>query len=157
MDLDRLYAILDDATVQLRKGEIVTIKAATEERPLNEITIDAMPHVEAGKGLEIIDLELLSVGVNKAKAEQHQAELLDILSDYPEPERLAGGPSYIEVGAELGDQGKAFQLFALGKVLGLWNVITPAGMGFSGDMARTAAGQGFVMITGWRPGQEAAA
>ena len=124
-----------------------------EDKPgVRVTTIDMMPHQsKAAPGLEKVDMEFLVIGVDKAKAEGHKAELIEILNTYPNPERLAGGPSYIEVGAEIGDQGAAFQLFALGKVLKLWNVITPALMGVTGDKAREMAGSGFVMISGYRP------
>lgn len=54
------------------------------------------------------------------------------------------------VGAALGSQDLAFQLFAYGKVMEMWDVITPTKMGFTGAEAREMAGRGFVMITGWR-------
>jgi hypothetical protein len=149
MNLQRLYEILGETTVQLRKGEVVERSKAG---PVDVVTINAMPHEsEAASETEVVDLTLLSVGVDCAKAHSHKAELIDILKKYSAPERLAGGPSYIEVGAEIGDQGAAFQLFALGKVLGLWSVITPATMGFAGKEATDMAGQGFVMISGFRP------
>lgn len=149
MNLNRLYEILSDTTAQLRKGEVVT---TDRSGPVEVTTIDAMPHEsEAPTTIEKVDMEFLVIGVDKAKAEQHRAELVEILKTYPQPDRLAAGPSYIEVGAEVGDQGAAFQLFALGKVLGLWGVITPASMGFTGAEARRMAGSGFVMITGFNP------
>lgn len=148
MNIDRLYDILRETTVQLRKGPGVE-----KERVGNvDVThVYAMPHVsEAKPGLETVDCEFLAIGVDRDRAEQHRAELLTILRAYPEPDRLRGGPSYIEVGAVIGDQGAAFQLFALGEVLGLWMVITPAVMGFSGPEARDLAGRGFVMISGFK-------
>ena len=75
---------------------------------------------------------------------------MEILRGYPEPERLAGGPSYIEIGGVLGDQQEAFLLFALGKVLGLWSVITPATLGFEGPEADQLAGAGMVNMSGFK-------
>lgn len=161
MDLDRLYKILNETTVQLRKGEVIhgskplvdAIKAGAEsdKLPGGVVTFDMMPSVpEAADGLEMVDLEFLVIGVDKAKAEQHRAELVGLLNTYPYPESLAGGPSYITVGAEIGDQGAAFQLFALGKVLGLWGVITPATFGMTGEEAKRAAGSGYIMMTGYK-------
>jgi hypothetical protein len=149
MNLNRLYEILGATTIQFRKGEV--IEKHTVGDAVDVVEINMMPHSdEAHPDLEKVDLEFLVIGVDKAKAEQHRAELVSILSDYPQPDRLAGGPSYIEVGAEIGDQGAAFQLFALGKVLGLWDVITPKAMGFEGPEAREMAGRGFVMMTGFK-------
>lgn len=162
MDLKRLYEILSETTMQLRKGAVVhgskhLVDAINEGRELDKepggvVTIDAMPHVsEVVPDTETIDMEFLVIGVDRAAAEKHKAELISILDTYPQPDRLAAGPSYIEVGAAIGDQGAAFQLFALGKVLGLWDVITPGAMGVTGDAARQLAGSGYIMITGYHP------
>ena len=161
MNLNRLYEILNETTIQLRKGEVIhgdkplvdAIKAGVEsdKLPGGVVTFDMMPTVaEAADGLEKVDLEFLVIGVHKAKAEQHRAELIGLLNSYPNPDSLASGPSYIAVGAEIGDQGAAFQLFALGKVLGLWDVITPGSFGMTGAEAQQAAGSGFIMMTGYR-------
>ncbi len=98
---------------------------------------------------EMVDLVLLKVGVRAEIAEKHKASLIEFLRTYPQPERLAQGPSYIEVGAEIGDQGMALALFAVGHVLGLWKIITPMTMGVMGEDARQMAGAGFVMISGF--------
>lgn len=148
MNLDRLYHILHDTTVQLRKG------AEVEERRVGNVQVTevyAMPHeAQAENSIEKVDCHFIVVGVDKAKAKQYKNELIAILKTYPQPGRLAGGPSYIEVGAEIGDQGAAFQLFALGQVLGLWKVITPEKLNFTGPEAHQMAGLGFVMISGFK-------
>jgi hypothetical protein len=150
MNLERLYKILEYTTVQLRKGEPVT---HTVVGPLAVTTIDNMPHEsEAMPSLELVDMEMLTIGVDKDEAAKLKPELITILDTYPKPERLAAGPSYIEVGAEIGDQGAAFQLFALGQVLGLWKVITPKVLGFEGAEAREFAGRGLIMISGYKGG-----
>ena len=147
MDLDRLYKILNETTIQLRKGPDV------EERVSDLVRVTevfAMPHESLGRpDLERVDMELLTIGVDKARAEAIKPDLIAILRDYPRPGDLAGGPSYITVGAEIGDQGAAFQLFALGKVLGLWDVVTPGQLGMTGEAAKEMAGRGFVMMTGY--------
>ena len=129
MNTTRLHAILRDCTMQLRKGDVVhgdkplvdAINAGqTENLPGGVVTIDAMPHTDEVSGIEKVDCHFLVIGVDKAKAETHRLELISILNNYPKPARLAGGPSYIEIGAEIGDQGAAFQLFALGQVLGYY-------------------------------------
>ncbi len=149
MNLERLYAILADTTVQLRTGPEVT----REQVGILDIThVYAMPHVDqAPPDLERVDVVFMVIGVHKARAEAHRAELLQILATYPEPERLAGGPSYIELGAVIGDQGAALQLFALGAVLGLWTVITPRTLGFDDEASiREMAGSGLVMMSGFK-------
>ena len=147
MDTKRLYDLLNQCTVLLRKGEVVR-----EETRLGvHVTIiQDMPHVdEVSANFEKVDMELLAIGVNKVKAEEHRNEFISLMDTYPEPQRLAGGPSYIEVGSVIGSQGVAFQMFAMGKVLGLWDVITPSSLGLTGEEARNIAGQGFIMITGY--------
>ena len=164
MNLDRLYQILRETTAQLRKGEeiegdpqlvdaVKNFKKGdnVNKLPGGSVHIYAMPHESQAKdGIEKVDLHFIVVGVDRAKAEQYKDELVAILKTYPQPERLAGGPSYIEVGGEIGDQGAAFQLFALGKVLGLWDVITPEKLGITGPEANQMAGMGFVMMSGFK-------
>jgi hypothetical protein len=148
MNIDLLHEILNDTTIQLRKG------AEIEQRmsgPLQVTEVFAMPHEsEARPELERVDMEFLIIGVDKARAEARKDDLIAVLRDYPKPSRLADGPSYIEVAPEIGGQGAAFQLFALGKVLGLWDVITPTRLGATGEQARQMAGNGFIMMTGYR-------
>lgn len=61
--------------------------------------------------------------------------------------RLAQGPSYIELGGWIGDQGLALSLMGLGERLGLWNVVTPRVLGITDqEKAANLMGMGFVMI-----------
>lgn len=161
MDLKKLYEILNETTIQIRKGDAIhgdkalveAIKAGVEsdKLPGGVVTFDMMPaDAEVQPDLERVDCYFLTIGVDRAKAEARKADLIDLLNDYPDPESLAGGPSYIMVGAEIGDQGAAFQLFALGKVLGIWDVITPTMFGATGAQADQMAGSGFIMSTGYR-------
>jgi hypothetical protein len=144
MNLEKLYEILRETTGQLRKGEVVEQKGIATH-------IYAMPHEsEAKPEIEKVDCCFLVIGVDKQKAEQHREELIEILNTYPDLNRLSQGPSYIEVGGVIGDQGAAFQLFALGKVLGLWQLITPELFGFTGEKALQMAGSGMVMISGYK-------
>jgi hypothetical protein len=100
--------------------------------------------------IEKRDVHFFVVAVDKAKAEQYRPSLIEWLTNYPEPERLAGGPSYIEIGARVGSQEAALRLFALGDVLGLWKLITPERLGITGPEADALAGNGLVMISGWK-------
>ena len=74
-----------------------------------------------------------------------------LLAQYPNPDRLKDGPSYIEIGGVLGDQGLALLLIGLGQLVGLWKAITPEVLGMSGPMAQQMAGSGFVMMSGVQP------
>ena len=65
------------------------------------------------------------------------------------PHRLAGEEhSYIEMGANIGDQGIALTAMALGHLLGIWQLLTPTSlMSFlPDDLQMQMAGQGMVTI-----------
>lgn len=163
MDLNALHNILRNTCQQLRKGEVfegdkgmvewAKRADADEAAPGGVLEVYAMPHAAdpAFTGYEQVDLHFVRVAVDRKAAEAERENLITLLRQWPEPERLAGGPSYIEVGATIGDQGSAFELFALGKVLGIWDVITPELLGATGEDARQMAGSGFIMCTGFRP------
>ena len=162
MNTQKLLAILADCVGQFRKGPVFQgspnlveqMEAGLGEEGLKGggvLEIYNMPaEREIPDECERVDMHFVTVAVNKAKAEKHRAELISLLNDYPNPEELAGGPSYIAVGGALGDQGLAFELFALGKVLGIWDVITPERMGVTGAEADQMAGMGYIMCTGYR-------
>jgi hypothetical protein len=56
--------------------------------------------------------------------------------------------SYLETGADMGDQGIALMTMGLGSLLGTWNLLTPAILGFSSDdpLAKQMAGMGMITI-----------
>ncbi len=54
--------------------------------------------------------------------------------------------NYMKVGAEMGDQGLALMTMGMGKLLGAWELITPAMLGVDGGLAKMMAAQGFVSI-----------
>ena len=106
-----------------------------------------MPHEsEAQEDLEKVDCHFVIIGVDKDLAKQCKEKLVSILEDYPNPEHLQGEASYIDVGAVLGSQDAALRLFALGKVLGLWELVIPSVIGIEGDLAEEMARRGFVSI-----------
>jgi hypothetical protein len=65
--------------------------------------------------------------------------------------RLAEGPSYLELGAWLGDQKIALTVMALGVHHKAWQVITPTSLGFTGKEATEMAGLGLLLIDGLSP------
>ncbi len=79
--------------------------------------------------------------------------LLEVLKEYPDQKRLAGGPSYLELGGVLGDQGLALMLIGLGEVLGVWKVVTPKTFGMTGEQANAMAGNGMIMAGGFKGGE----
>jgi hypothetical protein len=145
MNLELLHTILNETTVQLRKGDAIV------DNGNGSTSIFMMPNeAEAPETMKKVDCFFITVGVDMEKAEARRAEFVQILSQYPEPERLADGQTYIEVGAALGDQGAAFMMFALGEALGLWRVITPTTVHITGEQAVELAGRGFIVISGYK-------
>lgn len=169
MDVSKIYDILRETCGQFRKGPVYQgsphlVEQMKHGLPEGEMLkgggvleiYDMPPESAIPDECEHVDLHFVTVAVNKAKAEEHRAELIALLNDYPNPAELAGGPSYIAVGGVIGDQGAAFELFALGKVLGIWDIITPGKLGATGEQARQMAGMGYIMCTGYRPEAQAA-
>lgn len=147
MDIAKLYEILAETTVQLRKGPEIEHKTVGN---LSVTDVYMMPSVDQAKpDLVSVDMHFLVIGVDNAKAEARRDDFVEILNEWPNDE-LDGGPSYMTVGGTIGDQGAAFQMFALGQVLGLWQVITPETVGMTGEKADQLAGSGFIMMSGYR-------
>ena len=166
--MNKIYEIIRDTCQEYRNGADVIINgepATQEQKELlwnnpNEFgnvtggvveIFDMLSTEVAPKNLVLVDLVFISVGVNKEKAEAKKNDLIEWLKNYPEPERLAEGPSYIELGATIGDQQTALCLIALGDVLGLWKAITPMTLGIVGDQAKELAGKGLIMLSGFSP------
>jgi hypothetical protein len=146
MDLDRLYKILTETTISLRKGEPVTTEDSNGIRVTH---IYFMPHTDeiAGDDIAKIDMHFIVIGIRKTEAEKNKEALLEVMKGYPDLERFREGLSYIEVGGIIGSQEAAFQLFALGAYLDLWKLITPQTIGIVGKAAVGLAGMGFIMIS----------
>ena len=110
---------------------------------------------DSKSGIEI-DIHA-KVFIDAEGAESVQDDIVALLERWPaeawgHPTKpLCNGLSYIDIGAVLGDQRIAFVLLAAGKFLGLWDVITPASFGVSGEQAAEMVGQGFVMMTPYEP------
>lgn len=160
-DTNELYRILKRCCGQLRKGEVLQGDAAMvdwasngdadKSAPGGVLEVFMMPKNDdpAFAELEKVDVHFVTVAVDKGAAEIEKENFISVLNAYPYPDRLAAGPSYIEVGGVIGDQGAAFEMFALGKVLGLWSIITPETMGLYGEAANQLAGSGFIMMSGY--------
>lgn len=148
----KLYDIVQDSTRVFRKG------AEVERRQIGEIDVvemfgyDHTSKAPSGDNFDKVDMIFVDVVVDKSRAEQYRTDLIKILRDYPEPERLADDPSYIELAPNLEmEQEGTLRLMALGKTLGIWNVISAKRLGMDDATARQMAGQGFLMISGYKP------
>lgn len=145
-DINEWFRALTTCSLLLRKGQITT---TTREGVLEVTTFDVMPHKDQlphDPDREIIDMVLCDVAVLKSRAEAARPEIIRLL-ETQDPALWEGGPSYITIGAALGDQGLAFKLMAVLKVLGMAEVITPMTFGVKGELATQVAGQGYVMLT----------
>lgn len=151
MNSQKLYEILEESTKVYRKG------AEIQERNVGNLhVVEIFGYEHTSKApedarYEKVDMVFVDVVVDKEKATKRQEELEDILFDYPQPERLAAGPSYIELSPNCGlEQDGGLRLMALGKSLNLWEVISGKTFGFDEATTRSMAGVGLLMISGYR-------
>lgn len=145
-DLKALIDLILETTTVYRKGAAVTRENAGGVDVISIYGYDPVP--DDGRHF-LVDVHFVMVGVHGVEGETTE-RLKDALKAYPEQERLAGGPSYIELGGELGDQELALRLLALGEACGLWEVVTPEKLHITGPQAGILAGNGFVMCSGYR-------
>ncbi len=96
-----------------------------------------------------VDLVFFWVSTRNEPTAERLRWLLE--SQYPDVPRLSEGPSYLELGAELGDQGIAICLIGLGHLLKLWQAVTPLALGIKGEQAQQMARNGLLMCTGLQP------
>ena len=150
--ISQLYKILTECCTSFRFGE--RVEKRVEGRLIQVIDIYDMDHVsEAPPELVQVDMIFLSVGVDKAKAEQHRAEFTHMCNALPY-EIMKDGPSYISLGGILGSQDMAIQLMAMGYVLDMWKIVTPKSLGVEGDQVKTLAGSGLLLITPYHGGKD---
>lgn len=106
-------------------------------------------------GIKVVDVHFMKVGIDVDRANKNRGKLIELLAAYPTTayghpiHKLSESPSYTEVGAVVDDQKRALILFALGEVLGFWQVKTPASLGIYGENADKLAGMGLVVISGY--------
>ena len=120
---------IDANTVKEGKSAVVyTLDSVTTEKITNK---------------PVSDVHFFKVATINSPSKNEFTDL--IIKHYPNLKRLESGPSYIEIGAELGSQEIALLFLALGELLGIWSVIIPAKLGLPPEMA----GQGFIMCSGY--------
>jgi len=151
MNVERLYQILKDSTKVYRKGEEVEVRKVGNLEVTELFGYGHTSEAPTKDNFDKVDMIFVDVVVDKTKANKYKAEFERILKEYPQPERLAGGPSYIELSPNLElSQEYGLRLMALGKVLGLWDVVSAKTLGLDDATARQMAGRGFLMITGYK-------
>lgn len=154
MDLLALYGILADTTELFRHDSVVEGAAGAQtfvRASTGDVEPTSLRHISLADGrLEMVPLCFVTAGVWREEALKHEKAVLELLDRYPDPLRMAEGPSYIEVGSVLDSRDAALRLFALGRVLGFWSIFTPSAFGMTGKEAERAARDGFVTISGWQ-------
>ncbi|MDP3027818.1 MAG: hypothetical protein Q8N63_09015 [Nanoarchaeota archaeon] len=153
MNPQKIYDLLKETTQVYRKGEIIEEKDIGN---LHVVEVFGFPHTSTSPNnnkYEKIDMIFVDVLVDKEKAEARKGELESILAEYPEQERLAGGPSYIELAPNLGiEQEEALRIMALGKSLGFWEIASGKTLGLDENQTRELAGNGLLMISSYKSG-----
>jgi len=153
MNILRLKEILDETTIEVRKGNTIQLVEQHNEGKLKIHRVYGGLPSEGDVDLRNIDMDrvdcfYIDVLVDTELAKEHKTELIQLLKDYPQPDRLKIGLSYQEMSNHLNDFRLAFPLFALGKTLKLWDVLLPTA---TEDKLRQAqAVTGAIRTTGWQ-------
>ncbi|HLC78120.1 MAG TPA: hypothetical protein VJH92_03275 [Candidatus Nanoarchaeia archaeon] len=151
MKTERLYEMLKESTKVYWKGESVERRNAGNVTVTEIFGYDHTNKAPITANFEKIDMVFVDVVVDRDKAENYRTELTTLLEEYPQPDRLVGGPSYIELAPNLEmEQESALRLMALGKTLGLWEVISGKILGATDAETLQMAGNGFLMISGYK-------
>jgi hypothetical protein len=154
MNSQNLYRILQDSTRVFRKGELVEVRNVTRVNVTEVFGYDNISEAPKGDNFDEIDMIFVDIVVDKARARHYESDLKRILEGYPQPERLAEGLSYVEIAPNLGmEQEGAFRLMALGKTLGLWDILSAKTFGMDDKRALEFASRGFLMTSGYNGGR----
>jgi hypothetical protein len=152
MSLTALVYYVRRSTVVYRKGEVIKEQDGA-------VTIDDFPAQPDTR--QVVDCHFVTVGFTEYAPTWTHRQFYDTIAANPvgqwatiPAERFEGGPSYIEIGGWIGDQTLALQFMALGELHGLWQVMTPAVIGATGQMADELAGRGMIMINGFKEPDE---
>jgi len=165
--VEQVKGMLDATTTIFRPDGPATTQEVGDTLVTTHVWIDTPEQSEIRESDEkpVVDMHFFKVQVDKGEAEDWRDIFNDVCLHWPpDPtympaNRLAGGPSYIELGSQIGTfmgQQDAMRFMALGKVLGAWDVITPRslfealGQDIDDGTANAMAGQGYVMTSGWK-------
>lgn len=134
--------------------ELLHVSLYKDSEQVEEAEVIAELTGRPGPVEDVIDVGLLQVGVTPTAPigvfiEYMADRLLMKTTMAPmDLDRLAQGPSYIELGAWVGGQREALILMAIGKHHKAWDIITPATLGFEGEEAKNMMGMGLLLISG---------
>lgn len=149
--MERLIEIISWCANPFRKGDIVRSHSIGG---VTVVEVFAMPETPTETQLEIVDMWFVNIGVDKPAALQYREEIVELLDTKWEGwsgEPLKNGLSFLSFGATIGSQDLALAFMAVGKVLGFWQIVTPATLGVTGPLGDQMAGGGFVMATAFKP------
>lgn len=140
------------STIVYRKGDVVSHQHLSN---LDVVTVDNFPALPDGLR-SVVDCHFVYVGFTEGLAVRSHRQFYDKILEaehgaYAEmtKETWAQGPSYITIGAWIGDQTTAFRFMACVQAHGLAKVIIPATLGITDETAaNNMAGGGFVMLSG---------
>lgn len=131
---------------------------------INEILVDSLGEVDENRqalpGSEVFNFFVMSLALKTEKVHEHAAEMAELMKDWPSESWGQPVPSlgeeinYLTAGGVLGDQGRAFMLFAFGKALKWWDIMDPhtmIGLDYDNPLGQQMAGMGFVSIVGFHP------
>jgi hypothetical protein len=140
----KLAELLRATTVVLSKGErtrryLVAMGVAS-------VLSGLMPSVEDAPGLDIVDCQFLSVGVDLDEAARRVNEFMELVGTLPAAE-LQKGITYKHLAPYVHDDVTALRVFALGHALGLWHVVLPADTNIEPSIQDEAAALGWLHIT----------
>jgi len=154
-----IVEIVRETTAPIRKGpatmvdgKAISIEALEERLKKNApgvyelFDFPSKDEIEPDPDLRFVDCHFILVAVSMKKAMEHKDELKALLAGIGWLGKRQE-VSYIEAGGEIGDQGLAFLLFALGEALSFWKVLTPRrvlGADIPQDVADLLAGRGLV-------------
>lgn len=112
--------------------------------------VDAVAHPELQQPEgHVVDLTFFKIGANGGNCKEMLA-----LVEAEHPNWLDGKEhSYLEIGAEMGDQGLALMTIGLGHLLNVWKVLSPDTMipFLPAEMKMKMAGMGMVSLQYTKP------
>lgn len=129
--VQELAQLIRRVTVQANSGDGRTLEGFID-LGFFQVTIEdaeGKPQLTAEEFLPVL----------RAAFEQKTGEFADM-----DLEGFLQGPSYITLGAWLGDQGVAIALIGVGALLELWDVASPETLGITGPEADSMRGMGFL-------------